>query len=249
MGLGNAWVDSDRLNVADRVVRDLQANILSGSLPRGSKLPTERELAAHYNVSGPTVREAIRALSAMKLVEVKHGSGTRVVADSGTLMAAAMGSVVELEGIDLPSILRLSESLNLQAAARAIEVADDDEIGELREVALAFDETMDPETFIATLKRFLNGLFALSHDKLLEAVAAYVVSTHLALAQQARSTQHGEWARDVATLRELRVAVIDGIAARDRHAAFDAIRALTVRTLAIDAAARTVGVDGAASSN
>lgn len=237
MSLGNAWQERDRLNVADRVVRDLQQSILSGSLPRGSKLPTERELAAHYSVSAPTVREAIRALSAMKLVEVKHGSGTTVVVDSGTLMEAAIGSVVELEGIDLPSILRLSEALNLQAVDRAIEGARDEEIEELRAVAQSFDETMDTEAFLATLKAFLDGLFALSHDKLLEAIAAYVVSTHLSLAQQARSSQSRHWARDVAELRELRIGIVDGIAARDRLAAFEAVRAMTQRTLAIDAAA------------
>ncbi|MFD6697914.1 MULTISPECIES: FadR/GntR family transcriptional regulator [unclassified Microbacterium] len=244
MSLGSAWSESERLNVADRVVRDLEANILSGGLPRGSRLPTERELAAHYGVSAPTIREAIRALSAMKLVEVKHGSGTTVIVDANTLMAAAMGSVVELEGVDLPSILRLSETLNLQAVERAIEVASDEEVAALREVAASFDESMPPDTFLATLRAFLDGLFDLSHDRLLQAVAAYVVSTHLSLAQQARSTQLSSWARDVATLRELRLNIVDGIAARDRHAAIDAVRAMTQRTLAIDAASVAPAISG-----
>jgi GntR family transcriptional repressor for pyruvate dehydrogenase complex len=51
----------DRSRVADQIFKDLRHQIVLGELPRGSKLPTERELAERYQVSGPTVREAIRA--------------------------------------------------------------------------------------------------------------------------------------------------------------------------------------------
>ena len=45
-----------RGRVADQIVEDLRGQILSGVLPDGARLPSERELAARYDVSAPTIR-------------------------------------------------------------------------------------------------------------------------------------------------------------------------------------------------
>jgi GntR family transcriptional repressor for pyruvate dehydrogenase complex len=66
----------------DRLYQDLARSLLeelaSGRYPIGARLPAERELATAYNVSRPTVREAIIALEVQGLVEVKVGSGAYV---------------------------------------------------------------------------------------------------------------------------------------------------------------------------
>jgi GntR family transcriptional repressor for pyruvate dehydrogenase complex len=45
-----------RGRVADQIVEDLRGQILSGVLPDGARPPSERELAARYDVSAPTIR-------------------------------------------------------------------------------------------------------------------------------------------------------------------------------------------------
>ena len=66
----------------DRLYQDLARSLLeelsSGRFPVGARLPAERELAATYNVSRPTVREAMIALEVQGLVEVRVGSGAYV---------------------------------------------------------------------------------------------------------------------------------------------------------------------------
>jgi GntR family transcriptional regulator, hexuronate regulon transcriptional repressor len=66
----------------DRLYQDLARGLLeelaSGKYPIGARLPAERELAVTYNVSRPTVREAMIALEVQGLVEVKVGSGAYV---------------------------------------------------------------------------------------------------------------------------------------------------------------------------
>src|SRR6202022_575714 len=74
-----------RGSVADQVFLKLREQILQGRLARGAKLPSERELAQHYQVSAPTIREAIRGLAAVRLVEVRHGTGIYVTAAANTL--------------------------------------------------------------------------------------------------------------------------------------------------------------------
>ena len=66
------------MRVADQIIDDMCESMGTGVYPPGSRLPTERALAERYGVSGSTVREAIRALTAMGLVDVRHGSGAYV---------------------------------------------------------------------------------------------------------------------------------------------------------------------------
>jgi GntR family transcriptional repressor for pyruvate dehydrogenase complex len=72
-----------RGNAADQILEDLRGRILGGQLTRGTRLPTAKQLAEGYGVSGPTIREAIRGLTTAQLVEVRHGSGAYVTADAG----------------------------------------------------------------------------------------------------------------------------------------------------------------------
>jgi GntR family transcriptional repressor for pyruvate dehydrogenase complex len=224
MFAGDDSFDRNRVSVADRVLRDLESSILSGRLEHGAKLPSEKELAVHYGVSGPTVREAIRALSAMGLIEVRHGSGMTVVADSSLLMASAMSSVVELDNVDLPSILDLSETLNLRAVELAIASAASAEIEEVGRAAAHFSDSMSEDEFAQSLESFLKGLIALSHNKLLEATASFVIETHIGLARQAARDRPLEWAQTADELRGERVAIIDAIRARDQDQAAEAVR-------------------------
>jgi GntR family transcriptional repressor for pyruvate dehydrogenase complex len=66
----------------DRLYQDLARSLLdelsSGRYPVGARLPAERELAIKYNVSRPTVREAMIALEVQGVVEVRVGSGAYV---------------------------------------------------------------------------------------------------------------------------------------------------------------------------
>lgn len=62
----------------DRVFEQLRSQVLSGAIPPGSRLPNERELADALGVNRQVVREAIRRLEFLELVEVRHGQGTFV---------------------------------------------------------------------------------------------------------------------------------------------------------------------------
>ncbi len=91
----------DRARVADQIIARLQAKIANGSYPRGSKLPTERVLAATYGVSAPTIREALRALTSMGLVQVRHGSGAYVAENSDGLIDSALATLAAIEDVTM----------------------------------------------------------------------------------------------------------------------------------------------------
>jgi GntR family transcriptional repressor for pyruvate dehydrogenase complex len=62
----------------DEVFEQLRERILSGAFRRGERLPTERELAAALGVNRSSVREALKRLEFLELVEVVHGQGAFV---------------------------------------------------------------------------------------------------------------------------------------------------------------------------
>jgi GntR family transcriptional repressor for pyruvate dehydrogenase complex len=72
---------------ADEVFERLRSGILSGAFQPGEQLPTERELAVVLGVNRSSVREAVKRLEFLELVEVRHGQGTFVceLADSSAL--------------------------------------------------------------------------------------------------------------------------------------------------------------------
>src|SRR5581483_4829284 len=67
-----------RQALVDQVLSYLQQQIASGTFPVGSKLPTEPELMAQLAVGRSTLREAMRVLAHMGLVDVRPGDGTYV---------------------------------------------------------------------------------------------------------------------------------------------------------------------------
>lgn len=65
-------------SVVETIMDTIIGQIVSGKYPPGAKLPNEYELISELNVSRNSLREAIKIMCAMGLVEVKHGDGTYV---------------------------------------------------------------------------------------------------------------------------------------------------------------------------
>ena len=72
---------------SEGVFEQLRSRILTGAYPVGSRIPNERELAEALRVNRASVREAVKHLEFLELVEVRHGQGTfvREVSDSSAL--------------------------------------------------------------------------------------------------------------------------------------------------------------------
>ncbi len=64
-----------KARLAGEIIGQLQKMILSGELAAGHKLPPERELAQAFNVNRATIREALKKLETLDLIEIRHGDG------------------------------------------------------------------------------------------------------------------------------------------------------------------------------
>src|SRR5918998_4747633 len=71
-------MDLRRTTASEELFRVLREQILSGRYAPGEKLPPQRTLASEYGLNATTVREAIKRLEQLRLVEVRHGDAMRV---------------------------------------------------------------------------------------------------------------------------------------------------------------------------
>ena len=154
----DSWIPDlrtvDRGRIAEQILEDLRERILSGAVPRGARLPTERELAKAYGVSGATVREAIRALATMHMIEVRHGSGTYVTANAEQMIAQSLQSMIQLEKIGVQDILGVLAVLNVYVAELAATRATPEDVNALRSSLHELDRATQAEEVETALRRF-----------------------------------------------------------------------------------------------
>ncbi|MET8131146.1 FadR/GntR family transcriptional regulator [Streptomyces sp. NPDC006290] len=86
--------------VTDEAIEKIKAMIVSGALRPGDRLPKENELAAELGLSRNSLREAVRALSLIRILDVRQGDGTYVTSLDPQLLLEAMGFVVDFHRDD-----------------------------------------------------------------------------------------------------------------------------------------------------
>ena len=75
------------------VATQIEQQIQNGQIRPGERLPSERDLAGRFEVSRPTIREAMIALEIAGLVDIKTGSGIYVLAQTETLVPRSLDDV------------------------------------------------------------------------------------------------------------------------------------------------------------
>lgn len=118
---------------AELVARTLRRMVVDGQLTDGDFLPHETELMAHFGVSRPTLREAVRVLESERLVEVRRGSrtGARVRTPGPEIVARPAGLLLELSGATLADVLAARVVVEPPAAKLLAECGSDEAHREL----------------------------------------------------------------------------------------------------------------------
>lgn len=91
--------------LAEQIVRQLAGLIKSGDLKPGDRLPAERTLASEFGVGRPTLREALRALQLLGILDIRHGGGVFVAEWQPDTLFGPLHLFVSLQPHDLGTIL------------------------------------------------------------------------------------------------------------------------------------------------
>jgi GntR family transcriptional repressor for pyruvate dehydrogenase complex len=121
--------------LTDEAIEKIRAMITSGELRPGDRLPSEPELGAQLGLSRSSLREAVKALSLINVLDVRRGDGTYVTSlDPGLLMDAMSFAVDFQHDRSVLQFLEVRRILEPAAMAMAATVMSDEDIAGLSDL-------------------------------------------------------------------------------------------------------------------
>jgi GntR family transcriptional repressor for pyruvate dehydrogenase complex len=196
---------------AELVARTLRRMVVEGQLKDGDFLPHEADLIAHFGVSRPTLREAVRVLESERLVELRRGSrtGAKVRVPGPEIVARPAGLLLALSGTTLADVLT-ARILIEPAAARLL--AEEGSVEAHEELTSLIDDLphdWDSPTVAAATAYFHRRMVELSGNATLGMIAGmlYEISErHTAAAildNQNRTVPKADYTRLIKSYRTL----------------------------------------------
>ncbi|MET8472050.1 FadR/GntR family transcriptional regulator [Streptomyces sp. NPDC006422] len=139
-----------KATVTQQAIERVKAMIGGGDLQPGQRLPTERDLAAQLGISRSSMREAIRALTVLGVLEARHGSGIYVTQLEAGDLLETFGVVADLSrGTQLVELLEVRRILESTATALAAARITRSQLAEVADHLAAMEATDDPEEILA----------------------------------------------------------------------------------------------------
>lgn len=133
------------VRVSNTVVGYIRQMLAEGKFVPGDRLPAERNLAEDLGVGRNSIREALREMEMMGLVEARRGSGTFVRKVDPTALMAPFRSVISLSGAVVDDVIEFRLAFEPEMAALAATNADDKGIADLQRALRRFDDALESD--------------------------------------------------------------------------------------------------------
>jgi GntR family transcriptional regulator, transcriptional repressor for pyruvate dehydrogenase complex len=198
--------------VTDEAIEKLKEMIVSGRLRPGDRLPREADLATSLGLSRSSLREAVRALALVRILDVRQGDGTYVSSLAADTLLDALNFIVEFHhDASVLELLEVRRILEPAASARAATLIGNAALADLEEILGRSTVDSAVEDLVKNDLEFHRAIAAASGNSVL----ASLIESLSGPTQRARVwrgiTQEGALARTLAEHR----AIFDAIRARD----------------------------------
>jgi len=119
-------------DLTENVVRQIKASILRGAIKPGERLPPERELAALLKISRGSLRQALKALQIMGVLEVIHGSGTYLADSAEAVLRDPEDLLIPSRGHSFAEMYEARRAMEAESAASAAIRATEQDLQKMR---------------------------------------------------------------------------------------------------------------------
>jgi GntR family transcriptional regulator, transcriptional repressor for pyruvate dehydrogenase complex len=163
---------SQSATLSSRIVSEVRAALFDKSLKAGDFLGTEKDLAARAGVSRIVARDALKALQALGVVEIKVGAGggARIAQGNPRLFSEALAVQLGLTGVSVREVLDAQRGVECLAAELAAENARPEDLRRLRGLlAAASDCIEDGAAFTRSSLQLHLAVAEASHNRILVA--------------------------------------------------------------------------------
>ncbi|TCK45678.1 DNA-binding FadR family transcriptional regulator [Leucobacter luti] len=205
-----------------RIVEQIEQAILSGDIPIGSQLASERDLMVQFSVSRPTVREALRVLQSMGLIESKPGTrgGPLVLAPSSKTLGRSFRTMIGTDALSVAELVQYRVILEGSASKLAAQRHTAAQLERMRAAVQrmqAAAETNDADFASADLE-FHEAVWAASGNQILEMSGQAVSGVLRGMMQRDAEGEHHDNRVKLASAQIDR-GLFDAISARDAQTA------------------------------
>jgi GntR family transcriptional repressor for pyruvate dehydrogenase complex len=154
-------------DVTHLLILRFQQMMSDGVLRPGTKLPPERELAAHFRVARSSLRPALKVLEIMGVIQQKVGDGSYLNRDASSVLAVPMEFLFLLDDTSVQELTELRFMMEPALAAKAAERANSDDIALLRQSITDLENSEgDRVKLVASDLLFHRGIFQASGNRL-----------------------------------------------------------------------------------
>jgi DNA-binding FadR family transcriptional regulator len=171
--------------ISEEIADELRTRIGRGELSEGDLLPNERHLQEEFEVSRPTLREAMRILEAEGLIVTPRGGskGSRITSPSADQAARYAGLILQVRGATIGDIFVLRTLVEPTAARLVAERTDRPDLRELRSIVDQLSQTRsNPRETARLLQAFDQKLLEMSGNEALNLtgqIIAHIIKMHL----------------------------------------------------------------------
>lgn len=168
-------------NVTQSLIQRFQEMIRSGVLTQGSRLPSERDLAAHFGVARSSLRQALKVLEIMGILTQRVGDGTYLAKDSSAVLAVPMEFLFLLDDTSVQELTELRLLMEPGLARLAAERGTAEDITLLRRSVHDLEVSRgDTAKLVAADLLFHRAIFTASKNR---AASSVYQTIHRAMAK------------------------------------------------------------------
>lgn len=174
--------------VYEQIIEQIQERIVEGELKIGDQLPSERDLAEQFGVSRTSIREAMRTLEVIGLVESRQGGGNYIQANFEKSLMQPLSLMFSLHKSTPQDILSMRKFLEVEAAALAAKYISQSELKQLEIIIAGFQQPHNEITYSNLDKDFHYQIIKSSNNLLLSNILNVISSLIDKFIIDARST-------------------------------------------------------------
>jgi GntR family transcriptional repressor for pyruvate dehydrogenase complex len=135
-------------SLSDRLARRIRALIQAGDYKEGDRLPAIMEMARRFGVGHPTVREALKKLQTVGIIEIRHGSGVYVTRGHDVLVVASPDFAGEVTKKLLVDLIKTRMPLEILSATCAAGNASEEDLAEMRRLLTLAGNNLDNDAVL-----------------------------------------------------------------------------------------------------
>jgi GntR family transcriptional repressor for pyruvate dehydrogenase complex len=204
-------LQASKTGVAQSVVNRILDLIRTGMLRAGDRLPSERELIDILNISRPSLREALRALTMLGVVDTRHGGGAYVTDLEARTLLAPLDFFLSLSQSNLGDAFESRRIIELEIVRKAARNASAGDLDDLKAMIAAHEKIRsDPVGFRILDSRFHARLSVAGGNVVLERIAYGLYNMGLDIRRRATMS--------LALIKQStgdHIRIVEAIAARD----------------------------------